>query len=78
MTSLVIFISAVTIVEAVTRYINNTGVLPLPAIGTRLIMLESQPMPPPPPLHCEGHTGTTVIGKSLYFMQLLLSNHDSF
>jgi hypothetical protein len=63
----VIFISAVTIVEAVTSYINNTIILHLPAVGSRLILLESSPVPPPPP-RCENHTATIVIGNSSYFV----------
>lgn len=52
---------SVTIVEAVTRYINNTGALPLPVIGSRFILFESNPEPtPPPPNPCANHTGTTV------------------
>jgi hypothetical protein len=61
----VIFISAVTIVEAVTNYINNTSTLPLPAVGSRLILLQSSPVPSPPP-PCENHTATIVIGKISY------------
>jgi hypothetical protein len=61
--------SAVTIVEAVTRYINNTGALPLPVIGSRFILFESNPEPtPPPPNPCANHTGTTVAGKALYII----------
>jgi hypothetical protein len=60
--------SAVTIVEALSSYINNTGVLLLPAVGTRLILLESFPAPPiPPPASCENHTGVIIIGKALFY-----------
>lgn len=51
---------SVTVVEAVTSYINNTVILPLPALGGRLILLESSPVPPPPVL-CKDHTATIVI-----------------
>jgi hypothetical protein len=59
--------SAVTIVEAVTSYINNTGFLLLPAVGTRLILMESYPAPPHPVV-CENHMGTIIIGKASYFI----------
>ncbi|KAJ4451843.1 hypothetical protein ANN_03321, partial [Periplaneta americana] len=55
---------AVTVVEAVARYINNTEFLFLPAVGTRLMKMElpaQPPSPPPPPPPCESNTGTTII-----------------
>jgi len=55
------------IVEAVTKYINNTGALSLPALGSRFILLEATPAPSPP-VHCVDHTGTTVAGKGLQFI----------
>jgi hypothetical protein len=57
----------VTIVEAVTKYINNTGALSLPVLGSRFILVEPNPAPPPP-IPCVDHTGTTVAGKVLYFI----------
>ncbi|XP_021938017.1 uncharacterized protein LOC110838764 isoform X3 [Zootermopsis nevadensis] len=50
----------VTVVEAVTRYINNTRFLLLPAVGTRLIPIDSRPAPSPAVV-CENHMATIVI-----------------
>lgn len=60
--SFVFSTSAVTVVEAVTRYINNTRFLLLPAVGTRLIPIDSRPAPSPAVV-CENHMATIVIGK---------------
>jgi len=50
---------SVTIVEAVTKYINNIRVLSLPVLGSRFILLASN-TPAPSPAPCVDHTGTTV------------------
>ncbi|XP_023719629.1 5'-nucleotidase isoform X2 [Cryptotermes secundus] len=50
----------VTTVEAVTSYINSTVILPLPAVGGRLVLLESSPVLPPL-VPCKDHTATIVI-----------------
>jgi len=57
----------VTIVEAVTKYINNTGALSLPVLGSRFVLLESNPAPPHR-THCARQTGIIVAGKALYFV----------